>query len=170
MEHTTSQPRFVLPRLSLETAGILTLLFGAWAGIVSFVGPTFAFSGDGSGSWHWNLAHALLFLVPGGAACIAGLLAIFGAASGKRMVLGFAGLLAVVCGGWLIMGPVAWPVLEGGSVFRTGVPALRELAFWIGYSLGPGALLVALGAFILGRDRLQIMAPEERYVPEVAPR
>jgi hypothetical protein len=28
---------------------------------------------------------------------------------------------------------------------------MRELAYWIGYSLGPGTLLAALGAFVLGR-------------------
>ena len=29
------------PRISLEMAGLLTLLVGAWGGIVPFVGPLF---------------------------------------------------------------------------------------------------------------------------------
>lgn len=161
MEHSNTDARIALPRLSLETAGVLTFLLGAWAGIIPFVGPIFGFSADGTGSWHWNLAHAVLFLAPGAAACFAGLLAMISAAGGMRGLLGFAGVLAAACGGWLIVGPVAWPVLQGVAFFRTGAPALREFAYWIGYSLGPGALLLALGAFIVGRDRFQSRTVEE---------
>lgn len=148
--HSTTRAPY---RLSIEIAGMMTFLLGAWGGIVPFVAPLFGFSADGSSSWTWNLAHSLLFLVPGAAACLAGLvIMVEGLSTGpaRRALLGFAGLLAAVCGAWLVVGPLAWPALEGRAFF-TGAAPLRELAYWIGYALGPGALLVALGAFILGR-------------------
>jgi len=142
-------------RLSIETAGLLTLLVGAWGGIVAFVGPIIGFSGDGSAAWVWSRAHALLFLVPGAAACFAGLLIMVEALSygrARRSLLALGGMLTVVCGSWFIVGPLAWPALEGRSVF-VGASPLRELALWIGYSLGPGGVLLMLGSFLLGRPR-----------------
>jgi hypothetical protein len=70
----------------------------------------------------------------------------------RRFLLAFGGLLAAVCGAWFVIGPLAWPALRGPAFF-TGASPLRELEYWIGYSLGPGGLLLALGAFILGRPR-----------------
>lgn len=144
---------------SIETAGLLTLLVGAWGGIVPFVGPLFGFSGDGSGAWKWNLPHALLSLAPGAAAVIAGLLVM--AAGGTLYRPGglkLGGLVAALCGAWFVIGPVAWPVLEHARMF-VGASPMRELAYWVGYSLGPGTLLAALGAFVLGRP-----APEPRVL------
>jgi hypothetical protein len=132
--------------VSIRNAGLLVMLLGAWSGIVSFVGPTFGFSADGTGSWDWNLAHGLLFLVPGAAAFVAGLVLMLG----DRSLRGMAGLLAALSGAWLVVGPLAWRVLEG-STFFVGASPLRSLAYWVGYSLGPGALLIGFGAFALGR-------------------
>jgi hypothetical protein len=141
-------------RLSLEMAGFFAVIVGAWGGIVPFVGPLFGYSADGSGSWHWNLEHALLFVAPGAAAVVAGLLIMMGALSrvSRSAQLAFAGTLAAVCGAWLIVGPLAWPVLQGTNVF-VSASAFHELEYWVGYSLGPGGLLLALGAFVLGRPR-----------------
>jgi hypothetical protein len=141
--------------MSMESAGFLTLVLGAWAGIVPFIGPIFGFSGDGTAAWTWSLSHTVLFLVPGAAAVFAGLLMMAeGLSNGRarRSILGFAGLLSAVCGAWLVIGPMAWPVLHG-TAFFAGASALRELTYWVGYALGPGALLLALGAFVLGRPR-----------------
>ena len=148
--HSTTKAPY---RLSIEVAGFMTFLLGAWGGIVPFVAPLFGFSADGTGSWTWSLSHALLFLIPGAAGCLAGLVIMIEGLTGgpaRRMMLAFGGLLAAVCGAWLIVGPLTWPVLEGRA-FYVGAAPLRELAYWIGYSLGPGALLLAFGAFILGR-------------------
>ena len=154
----TTETRLTLPRLSLETAGLLTLLLGAWVGIVSFVGPVFGFSGDGLGSWHWDAAHGYLFVIPGAAAFLAGLFSMVATINLERAVLGFCGIIAMVAGAWLIIGPVAWPVLSGAAFFKTDVSALSQLAYWIGYSLGPGALLFGFGAFIIGSDRPRVLS------------
>ncbi len=161
-------------RVSLEMAGFLTLLLGAWGGIVPYVGPVFGFSGDGTGSWTWSLSHSLLFLIPGAAACLAGLLMMIGGLSRHavgRGIVAVGGILAVVCGAWFIVGPLAWPALEGSPFFVTTSP-LHQLAYWIGYSLGPGALLMAIGAFVLGRDRSEgaVVASSSGRHGDVTPR
>jgi hypothetical protein len=157
MMPNTRRTTFAPPRLSLEMAGLLTLLIGAWGGGIAFIGPTFGFSGDGSGSWHWNLAHSLLFLAPGAIAVAMGLLTMIVGASarGRRALADLGGLMIVTCGAWFIVGPLAWPVIENAQVFRSAGP-LRELAYWIAYSLGPGALLMSLGAFVIGRARYMV--------------
>jgi len=164
----TEAPRGARYRLGTEMAGLLIVLVGAWGGIVPYVGPIFGFSGDGSGSWTWNLAHSLLFLVPGAVACLAGLVVMAegrGSSPARRTVLAVAGFMAAVSGAWFVVGALAWAALEG-SAFFTGGTALRELAYWIGYSLGPGGLLLALGAFVIGQARA-VAAP---VVAEPVPR
>ena len=144
---------------SIETAGLLIVLVGAWGGIVPFVGPLFGFSADGSAPWHWNLAHALLSLAPGAVAVSAGLLVMLaGRAMYRPGGLLFGGLLAALCGAWFVVGPVAWPVFEHSTALAAHTP-IWELTYRIGYSLGPGALLLALGAFVLGRP-----APEPTVI------
>jgi hypothetical protein len=156
--HARTEFRSYTP--SIEMAGALILLVGAWGGIVPFVGPLFGFSGDGSRSWTWNLPHALLSLAPGAVAVAAGILVMLAGGRLFRPGLKLGGLLAALCGAWFVVGPVAWPVLEHARVFVTASPQ-RELAYWIGYSLGPGTLLAALGAFVLGRPaaRPAVAAP-----------
>jgi hypothetical protein len=159
-------------KFSVEMAGFLTLLLGAWGGIVPYVGPVFGFSGDGTGSWTWSTSHALLFLIPGAAACLAGLFMMLGGLSRHavgRGIVAFGAILAIVCGAWFIVGPLAWPALEGSPFFVASSP-LHQLAHWIGYSLGPGALLIALGAFVLGRDRREgaVVVPSTGRPDDVA--
>jgi hypothetical protein len=79
VQHGEHSARPTVPRFSLGVAGLLLVVLGAWGGIVPFIGPTFGFSADGKGSWHWELTHALLSLAPGAAALLAGLLIMTGA-------------------------------------------------------------------------------------------
>lgn len=151
----TAEPRLTLPRLSLEMAGLMALLLGAWTAFVSFVGPAFNWSADGSAAWHWNSAHVFLFLIPGAAAFLAGLFAMVATLGAERAMVGLCGVLAMLAGAWLIIGPVTWPVLSGTGFFRTNVSPASLLVYWIGYSLGPGGLLLGLGAFIVGSDRFR---------------
>jgi hypothetical protein len=152
VQQESTSPAIVMPRLSVEMAGALACAVGAWGGIVPFVGPIFGFSADGSPSWTWNLTHAVLFLVPGAAAFLGGLAIIAAGRTsfGRHIGLAAAGALVAVAGAWFIVGPWAWPVLQSTSFFGSA-PALRELEYWIGYSLGPGAMLIALGSFAFAR-------------------
>lgn len=147
--------RLRLGRVGLGTAGVVAVLAAAWGGIVPFVGPLFAFSADGSGSWHWNLAHALLALVPGAVGVVLGLFVIAesrGVTVGKgRLSLAMAGTLLILCGAWFAIGPYSWPVLTtSGSYFATSSTHLRFLTYELGYSVGVGLVLVMCGAFVTG--------------------
>jgi hypothetical protein len=139
---------------SLRMVGLLTLLVAAWGGIVPYLGPTFGYSADGSASWTWNLAHGVLALAPGCIGVIAGLAMV---SAGGRLAVGFgrmslatAGLLALAAGGWFIVGPTAWPVLENTHAYFVGGTPLRVLEYVLGYSLGTGAIVAAGGAFAVG--------------------
>ena len=138
----------------LKFAGLFTLLLGAWAGIVPFVGPSFGYSVDRTGSWHWSLPHALLWLAPGAAACLAGLVMMGliprGLGGRGRLGSGFAGLLAIASGAWLVVGALAWPILESSRTVFAAASPFHEFTYQVGSSIGPGVLLSLLGAFALG--------------------
>lgn len=154
VQHDSQSSRPAVPRFSHGVAGLLIVVLGAWGGIVPFIGPTFGFSADGAGSWHWDLAHALLSLAPGAAACAAGLLILTGATTrmSHPFSSGLAGLLAILAGAWFVLGAVAWPVMYNvGSYFAPGT-AMTELEYFVGYFGGAGCLLIALGAFVLGKS------------------
>ena len=138
----------------LAAAGVVAVLVSAWGGIVPYVGPLFDYSGDGSGSWHWNLAHAVLALAPGVAGVLLGLFVIAesrGIVVGRgRLSLATAGTLLMVCGAWFAVGPLGWPVLSNGSGYFVASTHLRALAYEVGYSIGTGLVLVVCGAFVDG--------------------
>lgn len=149
-----ARPLGTVPAAGLGTLGFLTLLVGAWGGIVPFVGPTFGFSADGTMAWYWNMPHALLWLAPGAAAVLAGAVMLGTlpralAGLGRMGAFG-AGLLAVLAGAWFVIGPEAWPVLVHSAGVFTPAHPLRELAREVGYSFGPGVLLVAFGSMAMG--------------------
>ncbi|HLX89244.1 MAG TPA: hypothetical protein VKR22_12410 [Acidimicrobiales bacterium] len=142
-----------VPVGGLGLLGVLTLLVGAWGGIVPFIGPMIGADGDGTMSWFWSLPHAVLWLAPGAAACVAAAV-MLGAL--PRAMAGFgristfaAGLLAVVAGAWFVIGPEAWPVLvRSAGVFVPAGP-LTLLGREVAYSFGPGAILLMLGAMAM---------------------
>lgn len=146
------RPRAV--SISLGMVGVVTVVISAWGAIIPYVGPSFGYSADGAGSWHWSLTHSVLALVPGAIGVLVGLsffAPVRATKVGRRKFsLGTAGLIAVACGAWFVIGPLAWPVID--NVGRYFVPAapLRDLANQVGYALGPGLILAACGAFAVG--------------------
>lgn len=146
--------RAVAPATGLGLLGLLTVLVGAWAGIVPFAGPAFGFNALGSPAWSWSFLHAMLWVIPGAVAVFCGFI-MMGLI--PRSVIGMArlgaavtGVIVAACGAWLVIGPVAWPVLRDRTVVFLPASPIKELAYWIGYSLGPGLLLAMFGAFALG--------------------
>jgi hypothetical protein len=146
--------RLHLGRIGLGTAGVVALLAAAWGGIVPYVGPLFGFSADGAGSWHWSLAHTLLFLVPGAVGVLLGLFVIAesrGVTVGKgRLSLAAAGALLILCGAWFAIGSYAWPVLNHSGTYFASASPKRILTYELGYSVGVGLVLVMCGAFVAG--------------------
>lgn len=151
---TTTKTHVRLGRIGLGTAGAVAVVVSIWGGIVPFVGPLFNFSGDGSGSWHWNLAHAVLAVAPGALGVLLGLFVIAesrGIVVGKgRLSLATAGTLLMVCGAWFAIGPLAWPVVANSGTYFAASSHLRLLAHEVGYSIGVGLVLVVCGAFVDG--------------------
>ncbi len=151
---TDARTRVRLGRIGLGTAGVIAMLVSAWGGIVPYVGPLFSYSGDGSGSWRWNLAHAVLALVPGALGVVLGLFVLAesrGITVGKgRLSLATAGTLLMLCGAWFALGPLAWPVLSSRGTYFVASTHLRVLADEVGYSIGVGLVLVICGAFVDG--------------------
>jgi hypothetical protein len=149
-----ARARVHLGRFGIGAAGVVAVLVSAWGGIVPYVGPLFNYSGDGSGSWHWNLVHAVLALAPGILGVLLGLFVIAesrGVVVGRgRLSLATAGTLLMVCGAWFAIGPLAWPVLSNGSGYFVASTHLRVLAYEVGYSIGTGLILVICGAFVDG--------------------
>lgn len=154
VERNTARPRVRLGRIGLGTAGVVAVLASAWGGIVPFVGPLFNYSGDRSGSWHWNLAHAVLAVAPGALGVLLGLFVIAesrGIVVGKgRLSLATAGTLLMVVGAWFAIGPLAWPVISNSGTYFAASSHLRLLAYEVGYSIGVGLVLVVCGAFVDG--------------------
>jgi hypothetical protein len=150
----TSQARHRLPATGTAVIGAMVILIGAWAGLVPFIGPVFAFSADGSTSWTWTVPHAVLWAVPGAVAVEMGLLLLLmvprAAAGRARATSVWAGVLLAASGAWLVCGLFVWPVI-GNQVeaFRPASP-LRELAYRAGWELGPGLTLVLLGGCAIG--------------------
>ena len=147
-------PMSGLPPAGLIMVGLLTALLGAWAGLSVLVGPSFGWSPDGSPSWHWSLIHAALHVAPGGVALIAGIAMVATvpkAARGMgRLGAALAGLLAILAGAWLVVGPNEWLVLKPTQqiVFAYAAP-MRSFTYVVGANLGPGLLLAVTGAFAL---------------------
>ena len=154
VERREKTVRLRLGRIGLGSAGVVAFLVSAWGGIVPYVGPGFGFSGDGTTSWHWNLAHALLALVPGAVGLLLGAFVIAesrGVTMGKgRLSLATAGTLLIVCGAWFAIGPYAWPVLINSSAYFATSTHLHVLSYELGYSVGVGLVLVMCGAFVAG--------------------
>ncbi len=139
---------------SLWSLGVITLLISAWGGIIPYLGPTFSFSADGANSWQWSLTHSVLGLVPGAIGCLVAFsflapLSPDGVAR-RRVSLTVAGLVAVVCGAWFVIGPLAWPIVDNTGQYFVAADPLRGLANQVGYSFGPGLILAACGAFAIG--------------------
>jgi hypothetical protein len=144
----------------LAFASFLAVLLSAWAGIVPYVGPTFGFSADGTSSWTWNNAHTYGALVPGAVGVIFALLVLAGARRPLRSQssggLASAGFIVFLCGAWLTVVPVVWPVIMA-PYFHAASPSMR-LDYWLGYASGPGVLLAAFGAYVMGRGRRAAIA------------
>jgi hypothetical protein len=140
--------------LGLGTVSLLLIAISAWGAIVPFVGPSFGYSADGAGSWHWSLTHVVVALVPGAIGVLVGLMVLAGSRGlvmGRgRVSLAGAGMIVLICGAWFAAAPWAWPVIQNTGAYFVGASPLRTLANIAGYALGPGLIAAACGAFFMG--------------------
>ncbi|MDE3203744.1 MAG: hypothetical protein KGQ66_05935 [Acidobacteriota bacterium] len=146
------------------------MVVGAWAALAGYVGPYFGFRPVAHRVWVADLPNGLLHLLPGAVAAAAGLMLLAVAPSRSRTArasIALPALLLVAAGAWLVVGPTAWPVIESGNPFVTGVSALRNLLNVAGASLAPGLVLVLLGGMALkaSSSTRRRATPVDRYTP-----
>jgi hypothetical protein len=132
-------------QMTLRTTGLLLVLLGAWGGIVSYVGPKFGYTMGSQSGWQWTSANWQLHLVPGAAVVLGGLLLMAARRSG--------GLLALLGGAWLVLGPLFASMWLGpfGAESNVASSTLAQVARPLGYHYGTGLLITALAAYALGR-------------------
>jgi len=141
-------------------SGLVVALLGLWGALIPFVGPYFDYSFGVNSTWHYTTDRLWLCILPGALALLAGLTLM---RARTRSAGAFGGWLAIVAGAWFVIGPAVSLTWESG-LGPIGHPLFgttRQMAELIGYFYGLGALIVAFGAFALGR-----FAPGPRLVDE----
>lgn len=131
-------------------SGLLIVLLGIWGALVPFVGPYFDYSFGVNSTWHYSTDRLWLDILPGAVAVAGGLL-VFSARTRTAGVVG--GWLAVLAGAWFAVGPAVSLTWEHG-IGPIGPPlygTTRQALELVGYFYGLGAVIVALGAFAIGR-------------------
>ena len=130
--------------------GVLLILLGAWGGLAPFVGPYFHFAYTPDTPWHYTHARLWLEVLPAGAAVVGGILVL---ASPGRLLAVAGAILAVLAGGWFVVGTVVneiWPHLGTPGVPAATTPtriALEQLGLFTGL----GLVIVLCAAVALGR-------------------
>ena len=142
----------------IGVAAVLTLLVGAWTGVVPFAGPRFGFAPAGATPWHWRFVDGTLSAVPGAVAVLGAivmLIALFRTRIGAgRVLLVLAGTLTASAGAWTIVGPWALPLVSNVGSPYAHVAGVQDFGRLVGYHLGPGVVLVGTGvaAAVLGNQ------------------
>ncbi len=135
---------------ALRTLGGLLVLLGAWAGIVAYVGPLLGLHVPADpGTRQLSTGDLELNLAPGIAVILGGALLLV---HRHRGVAAFGGLLALLGGAWLIVGPsvaTLWPVMSAPTAGNSAV-AGQDARLLLAYHYGSGTLVVALAAGALG--------------------
>jgi hypothetical protein len=130
----------------------LLVVLGAWAGIVSFIGPylDFGYTPAPGTTWNWTAGRGYLEVAPGAAAVLAGLVLLLAA---HRVSASMAAWLGAAAGAWLIVGvPLARGVLDIGigdpdPAATTEVQTLEVLF----YFTAVGAAILAVSCVAIGR-------------------
>ncbi len=138
-----------MPRSRGAVSGLLLVILGLWGALIPFIGPYFHFAFTPDQPWAWNVARGWLEVLPGVVAALGGFLLLV---SGNRATAMLGGWLAVVGGAWFVVGRSLAAALRIGSVGDPiAVTDAKRAALDICYFSGLGALIVFLGAAMLGR-------------------
>jgi hypothetical protein len=139
-----------IPRTTGAVSGLLIVLLGTWAALIPFVGPYFDYSFGTNATWHYTTNRLWLDILPGALAVLGGLMLIV-ARTRRAGIVG--GWLAVLAGGWLVVGPAVSLTWESSTapIGRPLFGSTRQMLELVGYFYGAGALIVALSAFAAGR-------------------
>jgi hypothetical protein len=139
----------VLSRSRGAVSGLLLVLLGVWGALAPFIGPTFTFAFTPDKAWHWTAARGWYEVAPGAAACIGGLLLLFGR---SRAVTLLGAWLGIAGGAWYIVGPAISSELTLGTLGQPiGSSSGQRLAETLTFFYGLGALILFLASAAFGR-------------------
>ena len=139
-----------IARSTGAVSGLLIALLGIWGALIPFVGPYFDYSFETNSTWHYTADRLWLDILPGALALLAGLLLL---TASRRPSGTLGGWLAVTAGAWFVIGPSVSLTWESGvgPIGRPLFGSTRQMLELVGYFYGLGALIIALGAFAVGR-------------------
>ena len=122
--------------------GLLIALLGAWVVVAALIGPVFNFGFFNDDSWNFSTKQWELQLIPGIVAFVGGFLLMTpSSASGS-----LGALLAFAAGGWLVVGPVLYPLWSSGTIKTFGSEDMMALR-WIGHFYGAGGLILYFAGY-----------------------
>jgi hypothetical protein len=152
-----------IARSTGAVSGLAIALLGLWGALIPFVGPYFDYSFGVNSSWHYTADRLWLNILPGAIAVIAGALLFIAA---TRLAGVFGGWLAVLAGTWFVIGPAVSLTWESGTgpIGRPLFGTTRQMLELVGYFYGLGALILALGAFSIGRFASRPRLAEEEAI------
>jgi hypothetical protein len=169
-------------------SGFLLVILGIWGAIIPFIGPSFGYAFGNHVTWYYSADRLYLDILPGVAVIVGGLI-LFRSANRAAGVLG--SWLAIAGGAWFVVGPAVSRLWEhaAGPIGPPLFGPTRQMLELVGYFYGLGALIVAVGAFALGRfvtrpalavakpvaaepaepESAEPVAPEAEVAPEADP-
>ena len=139
--------------------GVLLILLGVWGGLAPFVGPYFHFAYTPDTPWHYTHARLWLEVVPAAVAVVGGMLVL---ASTSRLLAAAGAILAVLAGGWFVVGTVVnaiWHRLGTPGV-PVGTSPTRIVGEQLGLFTGLGLVIVLCAALALGRAAATASDPD----------
>jgi hypothetical protein len=138
-----------MPRSRGAVSGLLLIILGAWGALIPFIGPYFHFAYTPDQTWAWSTVRAWLEVFPGAITAVGGFLLLV---SGNRAIAMFGGWLAVIGGGWFVVGRTLASTLRLGDIGHPiAATDAKRAVLEIGYFSGLGALIVFLGGAVLAR-------------------
>lgn len=143
--------------------GVLLILFGAWGGLIPFVGPYIGYAYAPDRAWAYTSGRLWLSILPGAAVLIGGVLV---AVSDSAAVFG--AILATLGGIWFVIGlPVAALALASRGI-TPGSPVPGHSAIFgaatmrfleqLGFFYGLGVVILFFAAVGLGEVVVARMA------------
>jgi hypothetical protein len=155
-------PRSTARTPTLIPFGFLIAVLGGWVIAAALIGPAFNFGFFNDSSWQFSAKQWEMQLIPGLVAVVGGFMVM--APSRGSGALG--ALLAFLAGGWLIVGPILYPLWSSGTIEPYGSEGMKALR-WLGQVYGPGGLLLYLAGCAHGLlSRRTVVEDAEVEEPE----
>lgn len=139
--------RLSIPRSRGAVSGLLLIILGAWGALIPFIGPYFDWAYTPSQAWAWTTARGWLEVVPGVVTVLGGLLLLV---SANRFTAILGGWLAVLAGGWFIVGRTFASNFRISDLGQPVASTNTKMALLeVTYFSGLGALIVLLSGAVL---------------------